>query len=352
MRARDDSVARPGPRLRERRTTQRVTMNEVARLAGVSPSTVSLYLRKPEAVTPTTGSEIARAIDSLGYVPNLVAGGLAAASSRVVSVIVPSIRNAFFADTVDALQQELRAAGYQLLVGSSEYDPSSEEELVRAALAWSPAAIVLTGLAHGRAVHQLLRRTGVPVIEVWELGQDPIDILIGFSHQGVGAEMVRHLHDTGRRRLAFLGARMDTDRRADLRRQGCAAAMGLLGLDPPLILDFPGPATPEVGGILLGRLLDARAEVDGICCSNDHIALGVLFECLRRGIEVPARLAVMGFGDLPFAGCCVPPLTTIRPEGRTIGRLAAEKILARVTGEPIETAPIDVGFSLIRRLSA
>ena len=88
-----------------------VTMMDVAKLADVSPSTVSLYLRKPDAVSPAAGQDIARAISTLGYVPNLVAGGLAAASSKVVSIIVPSIRNAFFAETVSTLQSELAAEG-------------------------------------------------------------------------------------------------------------------------------------------------------------------------------------------------------------------------------------------------
>jgi LacI family gluconate utilization system Gnt-I transcriptional repressor len=339
-------------RVRRRRTTQRVTMTDVARLAAMSPSTVSLYLRKPAAVSKPLGERIERAIETLGYVPNLVAGGLAAASSRVVGVVVPSVRNAFFADTVEALQQGLREAGFQLLVGSNEYDPADEEQLVRAALAWSPAAVVLTGLVHNRTTHQLLRRAGLPVIEVWELGQEPIDTLIGFSHHAVGSEMVRHLHGRGRRNVAFLGARMAIDRRASQRREGSMAAAGLLGLPPPPVVDHQGPASPEAGGEMLGRLLAEHPETDAACCSNDHVALGVLFECQRRGIAVPGRLAVMGFGDLPFARCCVPPLTTIRPPGLEIGRFAGEIILRRVRGEDAGPRIVDLGFTLVRRESA
>lgn len=339
-------------RTRRRRTTRRVTMSEVARLAAMSPSTVSLYLRRPEAVSATLGGRIERAIETLGYVPNLVAGGLAAASSRVVGVIVPSVRNAFFADTVEALQRAIRDGGYQLLVGSSEYDPAEEERLVRATLAWSPAAVVITGLVHSAGTHRLLRRAGVPVIEVWELGQEPIDTLIGFSHQAVGGEMIRHLHGRGRRRIAFLGARLDVDRRARLRREGCAAAAALLGLEPLVVIDDPGPAGPEAGGMMLARLLAGHPEADAVCCSNDHVALGALFECQRRGIAVPDRLAVLGFGDLPFAGCCVPPLTTIRPPGLEIGRLAGDIILRRAAGGDPGPRTVDLGFKLIERQSA
>ena len=172
---------------RKRRKMQRVTMMDVAKHAQVSPSTVSLYLRKPESVSPAAGQEIARAVSTLGYVPNLVAGGLAAASSKVVSIIVPSIRNAFFAETVSTLQAELRAEGLQVLLGHSEYAEAEEEALIRTALSWSPAAVVLTGLTHSPDARKLLKASGIPVIEMWELGGEPIDMAVGFSHPEVGA---------------------------------------------------------------------------------------------------------------------------------------------------------------------
>ena len=154
---------------RRRRRTQRVTLNDVAEMAGVSPSTVSLYVRKPDAVSDDRALKIAEAIAKLGYVPNLMAGGLAAASSRIVSVIVPSIRNAFFAETVSAIQAALGAEGLQVLLGHTEYSEAHEEALVRAALSWAPAAIVLTELTHSPGTRALLKVSDVPVVEMWEL---------------------------------------------------------------------------------------------------------------------------------------------------------------------------------------
>ncbi|MGJ3265314.1 MAG: LacI family DNA-binding transcriptional regulator, partial [Salinarimonas sp.] len=155
---------------RGRRKMQVVTMTEVAAAAGVSPSTVSLYFRRPKSVSPAARAAIAQAVSELGYVPNLVAGGLAAASSRVVSLIVPSVRNAFFAETVSALEAALAPQGLQVMLGHTEYDLAREEALVRAALAWAPAAIVLTGLEHAPDTRALLQRARVPVVEMWERG--------------------------------------------------------------------------------------------------------------------------------------------------------------------------------------
>ncbi|QFU17969.1 substrate-binding domain-containing protein [Microvirga thermotolerans] len=329
-------------------------MMDVAKLARVSPSTVSLYLRRPSAVSPSAGQEIDRAISTLGYVPNLVAGGLAAASSKVVSIIVPSIRNAFFAETVSALQSELAADGLQVLLGHSEYAEDQEEALVRTALSWAPAAIVLTGLSHSAGTRKLLQASGIPVVEMWELGGKPIDMAVGFSHPQVGATAARHLLSKGRRSLAFLGARMQEDHRAEKRASGFAEAARAGGVSACEVLNHPGAATVEAGSLLLNRALQQVSGLDGIACSNDLIALGALFECQRQGIAVPDEIAVMGFGDLSFSASCIPSLTTIRPSGELIGKEVARLILGSIHGERPEGASriVDTGHVLIERKSS
>ncbi|MFD2224163.1 LacI family DNA-binding transcriptional regulator [Microvirga arabica] len=333
---------------------QRVTMMDVAKLAQVSPSTVSLYLRKPAAVSPAAGQEIARAISTLGYVPNLVAGGLAAASSKVVSIIVPSIRNAFFAETVSTLQSELAAEGLQVILGHSEYGEDQEEALVRTALAWAPAAVVLTGLSHSPETRKLLRASGVPVVEMWEIGGEPIDMAVGFSHPQVGASAARHLLSKGRRRVAFLGARMQEDHRAAKRASGFAEEIGrTAGTASCAIINHPGAATVEAGSLLLNRAMQQVPNLDGIACSNDLVALGALFECQRQGIAVPDKIAVVGFGDLDFSASCIPSLTTIRPSGDLIGKEVARLILTGIDGGRPAGASrvIDTGHVLIERRS-
>lgn len=344
----------PPPLRRPRRKMQRVTMMDVARTAGVSPSTVSLYLRRPEAVSPAAGQEIAQAIEALGYVPNLVAGGLAAAGSRVVSVIVPSIRNAFFAETVAAMQAELSRDGLQVMLGHSEYSDTDEEALIRTALAWAPAAVVLTGLEHSKGARKLLAAGGTPVVEMWELGdQSPIDMAVGFSHAAVGATAARHFAQQGKQRFAFLGARLAQDRRAAARAKGFVAEACRLGLPEPLILNHPAPATAEAGAQLLGRVQASLPGLEAVACSNDLIALGVLFECQRRGVMVPGDLAVIGFGDLSFSSTSNPPLTTIRPAGDLIGREVARLIHACVQGERPAAGEriVDTGHLLVERKS-
>lgn len=338
---------------RKRRRMQRVTMLDVARRAQVSPSTVSLFLRKPEAVSPAAGRIIEQTIDELGYVPNLVAGGLAAAGSRAVSIIVPSVRNAFFAETVATMQLELGKERLQVMLGHSDYSEREEETLVRTALSWSPSAIVLTGQSHSANTRKILASANVPVVEIWELGGQSIDMTIGFSHDKVGRMAAQYLLARGRKRLAFLGARMQEDRRANTRAEGFVQAATEGGAERTEIISSPARAGVEIGGSLLAQALDQFPGLDGIACSNDLVALGVIFECQRRGISIPETIAVVGFGDLDFAAASVPTLTTIRPPGDLIGSEAARIIIKRVQGDHSESGcVIDTGFKLIERQSA
>jgi LacI family transcriptional regulator, gluconate utilization system Gnt-I transcriptional repressor len=347
---------------RTRRGTNRVTMDDVAARAEVSASSVSLFLRNPDAVSARIAPRIRRAIDELGYVPNQLAGSLAAARTRAVGVIVPSLRNAFFSETVTALQQQLDARGYQLLLGATDYDPERETELVRAFLSWSPTAIVVTGCTHREATRKLLRGAQAPVVEMWEIGERPFDLQVGFSHRTVGEALAEHLYGIGRRKVAFVGGRMTQDSRARQRAAGFQAWFAARGIEARIV-DSPGEATPARGGDALRQLIDVMPDVDAVACSNDVMALGMLFEAQRLGLAVPDRLAVTGFGDLPFSQVCVPPLTTVQPHARSIGLRIADELLAMVKA-PDEQASdskrarradartVDVGFDLVVRASS
>ncbi len=336
------------PSRRMRRNLQRVTMTDVAAAADVSPSTVSLFLRRPGAVSDRIGARVSAAIEELGYVPNAMAGGLAAAGSRVVSVIVPSLRNAFFSETLSALEGLLAHAGLQVLVGHTEYSLAQEEALVRAALSWAPAAVVLTGQRHTDTTRALLRKAATPVVEMWELGGVPIDQAVGFSHAAVGHRIAQRFVERGYASAAFLGARLADDSRAGQRAAGFLAGMEAAAR-PARLLEDPDPASTGVGARLLARMLDA--PVRAVACSNDTLALGVLFEAQRRGLAVPGDLAVAGFGDLDFAAQTVPPLTTIRPSADRIAAQVAACILARNT-DPEASTSHDTGFTFMARESA
>lgn len=344
-----------------------VTMQDVARAAGVSTITVSRVLRTPAKVKAGTRARVEAAVRALGYVPDRVAGSLSSRESRLVAALVSTLTGSIFASTVDGLAQSLRDADHQLLLGTTEYSIATEEALVATALSRRPDGIVLTSGAHTPAARIMLANAGVPVVEVWELPEDPVDMAVGFSNQEAGRAMTRHLHASGRRRIGFIGGGRlgtraddgasdganDGDRRGRLRRQGYEAALTELGLGAPRLV--PEPATGsmvERGARDLAALLACWPDTDAVFCSSDSVALGAVSEARRRGIAVPVDLAVAGFGDFEFAGDSGLGLTTVSIPGHAIGAEAGRMLLARKRGEPVASPILDLGFRIVRRTTA
>ena len=327
-------------------------MADVAALAGVSPVTVSRFLREPDRVRPETRERIAAAIAELSYVPNLVAGSLASNRSRIVATVVPTLSAAFFADTVQGLADVLHDAGYQLLFGNSGYRPEEEERLVAAFLGRRADAIVLSGSQHTDATRAMLAGAGIPVVEVWELVARPIDMVVGFSNEQAAREIARTLVRRGARRIVLVAAGEGAESRSDQRRAGFREAMAEAGLAADRDLAVEAPSHVRTGGAALGRLLERWPDADAVLCANDNLAAGLIAECHRRGIAVPERLAVAGFGDFDIAAATYPPLTTVRVPSYAIGRRAAELVVARLSGGAGPAGPVDLGFEVVRRDSA
>jgi LacI family gluconate utilization system Gnt-I transcriptional repressor len=330
------------------RSSGSVTLNDVAKLAGVSPITVSRVMNRPELVTQDTIDVVREAIARTGYVPNLLAGGLASRRSRLVAAIVPTIASSMFAETVEALADRLGESGYQVLLGLSGYPAAREDDLLAAILSRRPDGILLTGIMHSPETRQRLLAARIPVVEIWDYTPTPIDVLVGFSHEKAGQAVAEYLIGKGYRRLALVGA---DDERATLRRKGFLSTLARHG-----ITDVPVSTVSAPGSLRLGReglagfLRDGnRAEV--VFCSSDILAHGVLAEAQSRGWSIPGDLAVMGFGDLDFAAYTFPALSTVRIDRRAIGRIAADTMLARIGGQEIQDKVIDTGFEIIERAS-
>lgn len=346
-----DASPPPGAR-RARRGGGGITLGDVARLAGVSPITASRALNTPDQVAPDTLTKVREAVARTGYVPNRLAGGLASARSRLVAAVVPTIAGPVFMEMVQALTSSLAESGYQLMLGQSGYAESREDALLEAIIGRRPDGIVLTGIMHSPEGRRRLLASGIPVVETWDLTPTPIDMLVGFSHVAAAAAVVRHLQARGRRRLALLSA---DDERALRRNRGFVDEALKLGLvqdaaDLPT-LHVPAPTTLGSGRRGLARLLEQAPDVDAVFCSSDLLALGVLTEAAARGIAVPQQLAVVGFGDLAFAGDTHPALTTVRIDGTGIGQRAARFLVDRAEGRPVGEKLVDVGFQIIERAS-
>lgn len=324
-------------------------MADVAAAAGVSLVTVSRVINEPDKVSPATLELVREAVERLGYVPNLMAGSLASNRTKIVAAIVPTISNSVFSETVEGLASALHAGGYQLLLGQASYQPDEEQQLVEAFLGRRVDGLVLTGEPTHAKLAQRLRRVGIPVVQTWDLPSRPIDMVVGFSNRAAGAAAATYLIGKGRRNLGFIGA---AEKRANERLQGFSDAVAKAGLKPVESKMAAPPVTVDQVASYLNAMLQRSPELDAVFCNNDQLAAGVLFECMRRGLDVPKRLAVVGFGDLPIATAASPQLTTVRIDRKGMGKAAGELLLNRFLGDGQMQAITDLGFEIVERESA
>ena len=329
-----------------RRGTGGTTLNDVAALAGVSAITVSRALKTPDVVAPETLARIQDAVARTGYVPNLIAGGLASNRTGLIAALVPTVAGSVFLDTVQALTDACDEAGCQLMLGQSGYSGFREDALINAIVGRRPDGIVLTGIMHSTEGRKRLLASGIPVVETWDLTPTPIDMLVGFSHDRVGMDVADYLYSRGYRRPAIVTAE---DYRAGLRRSGFEHRMRTLGVSDVPVRVVSAPTTLRHGRVSMAELIQRPAPPDVIFCSSDVLAQGVVTEAQARGMRVPQDVAVMGFGDLAFSPYLHPALSTVHIDGTAIGRQAARFILDRIEGRDIGDRVRDIGFAIVPR---
>ena len=322
------------------------TLEDVARVADLSPMTVSRAINKPQVVRPATVARVMAAIQATGYIPNMLAGGLASKRSRLIAVVVPQINNSMFVDTVQAISDRLAQRGYHMLLCVTGYSYENEAEIVATILSRRPDGMVLTGIHHSPELRKTILNAGLPVVEIWDLTPTPLDMLVGFSHEKIGTCLGNYCLQRGYRHLGLVWAE---DRRAQQRRKGLVDT--LQGEAGSRIRGVNAAVPTSLGGGRQGlrQLLATGERFDAIVCSSDTLAQGVIVEAAAQGLAVPGQLAVIGFGDLNFAAHHQPAITTVAIDRIKMGEDAATRLADKIEGHSPQEAVVDLGFQLIQR---
>ena len=331
---------------KSRRSSGAMTLRDVAMLAGVAPITASRAINTPDQVSPEVLKKVQDAVQRTGYVPNLVAGGLASSRSRLIAAVVPSIVVSVFVETIETLNNTLFEAGYQLMLGQTGYSPVREEALLEAIIGRRPDGIFLTGIMQSSKGRTRLLASGIPVVETWDLTPTPIDMLIGFSHSDIGREVANFLLAKGRKQFALVSA---GDERAIRRAAAFQNTVSQRGFREVFVDNVGALRSLKSGREALSRILSQVPDVDAIFCSSDLLAMGVLTEAIAQGIPVPQALSIVGFGDVPYMADMVPSLTTVHINGSDIGQKAAGFLIDRAEGRSVDEPIVDVGFAIIER---
>ncbi|MEP2781301.1 MAG: LacI family DNA-binding transcriptional regulator [Pseudoruegeria sp.] len=325
----------------------KISLAEVARAAGVSKMTASRVLRDEGGFSEKTRSKVMAEVDRLGYLPNRLATVFAGdKKSTFVGVSIPELGNEIFAQLLEGIDRKLGAFAHQTVLGMSEHALDQEEAWIETMLSWQPAGLIITGRSHSSRAIQLIKGSGVPVVEIWDFNSSPLDMCVGLNHFDSGYSMGRYLSGLGYQKFGYVGTAHDIANAANSRLSGYIKAAQDAGatVEKQLLLkDVPGFYTGFYG---TEQLLAAHGDVEVIFYQNDNMAVGGYEYCRRQGLEIPRDIGIAGWGDLPIASIQPYRLTSIAVPHLRIGQLAAEMLLAQINQQPIKRTR-DVGFNLI-----
>ena len=315
-----------------------VTSQDVAKEAGVSQPTVSRALAGDQAISHETRRRVLAAAQRLNYVTNRLNHSRIARHqrTRVVGVVVAALTNAYYTLLLDRLHHELALAGYSMILMIDQYENSADLSKLQLLLDRTLDGVLFTTATVDSVAVRILHQQGIPlVLAVRSVPIPEIDIVENDNVMG-GKEGVLHLLELGHRRIGFIFGPDNTS--TSLQRfEGATAALAEYGLKPNSKLTIWGSYSHEAGYSGLLRLWDSGERPTAVFCGNDVIALGVLDGARKHGIEVPNKLSVVGFDDIPMAGWSAIQLTTVRPGIGELAALAARRLLERIqspTGLP------------------
>ncbi len=318
-----------------RARSKNARIEDVAAKANVSIMTVSRALRGVDGVSEKKRAEILKIARTLKYVPNSNARSLAVANSNLVGISLPTFAGEVFAEILNGMRQTFEKAGYSSVIDTTEYSRDAELNWVRRLLSWQPAAIILTGVDHHPETIALLKASPIPVLEIWDHTNDPIDLCVGIDHFEAGKTIGQHALECGYKSPAFVSTPKGHDIRADARLEGIRAVYQNLGGGPIPVARPPLQSAFTTGYHGALELIDT-AQPDLICFLNDHMAFGGLMACERRGVSIPDDLGVIGFNALDLASVLPKKLTTIRTPRRLMGVTGARNLLARINGVKVD----------------
>lgn len=318
--------SRPDVRkVRRRKIAAVVTIHDVAARAGVSVATVSRVLNGKELVREETSRQVRAAAKSLRYVPNVAARSLSIRRSQTIGIVLPDVHGEFFSEVIRGIDLAARAEGYHILVSGSHSDPGQMLEVVET--------------MRGRVDGLVVMAPDVTIAPLEELPKMPVVLLnssgvngdaITIDNYGGARAMMRHLHELGHTRIAFVcGPRHNADARERLR--GYRHAMRGTAAKSLRALEWSGDFTEESGFAAGSRIAAQAARPTAVFSANDSMAVGVLASLAAAGIKVPEAMSVVGFDDIPIVRYVAPPLTTMRVDIAELGRRAFALLLDAIS---------------------
>jgi LacI family transcriptional regulator len=307
-----------------------VTIREVARAAGVGISTVSRALNNSGPVHTDTKEKILRIAIELGFRPNAVAKSMVTRSTGTLGLLIPDLRNPYFPAVTRGVEDMAARHGFTVMLGNSDNDPTREWKFIRTLLDKQVDGIILISTAVDIALVRQIIEAGTPICSM-DVGHSGLADVVRVDQSEAARQATRHLIALGHRRIAHIAAPSWT-RTGRERMQGYRTAMSEAGLSISSTLIQSGNWLDGSGSQAARELMAQAIPPTAIYAANDLMAIGAMVWLTEHGFRVPADVAVMGHGNVPFSALVTPPLTSMAESEYQVGELAAEMLIQRRSG--------------------
>lgn len=322
----------------------RISLQDIATLAGVTKMTVSRYIRSPKTVAKATGERIAMIMEEINYVPNRAPGMLLNAQSYTLGVLIPSFQNQLFADILAGIESITSDHNYQTLIANYIYNKESEEESVINLLSYNIDGIILSEKHHTVRTVKFLRSAKIPIVELMDVQGAKMDMEVGFDNRQAAFDMVSTmLAKRQRRKIIYLGSK--DDMRDEQRFCGYCDAMNQHQLEAYRI-NPRASSSIYLGSQLMAEAFKSHPDLDGVFCTNDDIAMGALFYCREHDLAVPERISIAGFHGLEMGKQMIPSLASVITPRFDIGRMAAQMLLNKLKNDALNHNTVDLGYQI------
>jgi LacI family transcriptional regulator len=328
-----------------------VGLRQVALAANVSTATVSRVINTPDLVSPKLRQRINEAIDRLGWVPDGAARALATKKSFTIGAVFPTLTHGDFARATTAIQEELHANGYTLLLACSDYDMEREFQQIRKFLERGVDGLILVGENHHPDLEKFLLRRDVPMINTFVYSQHSHGTCIGPDNHKLFYDMTRHLIDLGHEIFAVVAQSVKNNDRAQARLQGIKDALAEKGIAVRPQHFAIGQWSVSEGRNLFARVMRQSPRPTAVICGNPYLAVGAYLESMVMGLRVPDDVSIVGYDDIEVMSHLPVPLTTVRVQSEQVGRNAARFLLGRLDGRDIEI-PFQCESEIVLRASS
>lgn len=303
---------------------KRPTIIDVATLAGVSKSTVSLVLQNSPLVRDETRDEVRRAMVQLGYVYNRAAANLRSSNAGLIGVVINDLRNPFFTEFATSLQMALSARGYATVLANTDEDPALQAQVIGAMLEHGVSALIVSPAYGDEAAFDAIARANVPALQVLRQVVPTSRAPFAAPDYPTGSRLAtEHLLAQGAHHIAFVGG-LEGRAVTQLRMSGYLSTLAAHGLKP---FHLPGRPGRAFGREAARRLAEQHPSVDAVLCFNDLTALGLLTGCTEQGRAIGQSLRIVGFDDIEDCAQVYPALSSVRCDIAGFGRKMAETVL-------------------------